>query len=156
MEPHEPAEPHEPQGFQIDILRRAVDIYLALAYPTSPPPYAVRRRLVWPDGVDAPTLLSQPPFEHAGKSGRWGASIYSLRLGNKHYPHMKVHVQPWLNPAGFLLAVNTHDQALGLDPEAADLPAVRALQAENQRFKEMIEQAWDGAGIPTFLRLPRP
>jgi hypothetical protein len=155
MEPRGPNEPHDLRGLRIEILRRAVDIYLALAYPTSPPPDAVRRRLDWPEGVDAPTLLSGSPFERAGKSGQRGASIYALRLGNMHYPHMKVQVQPWPNPDGYLLSVNTHDQVLGLEPEAADLPAFRALQAENQRLKEAIEQAWDAAGLPTFLRYLR-
>ena len=35
------------------------------------------------------------------------------------------------------------------------MPAFRALQAENQRLKEAIEQAWDEAGLPTFLRYLR-
>jgi hypothetical protein len=155
MEPGGPSEPHELRGLRIDILRRAVDIYLALAYPTSPPPDAVRRRLVWPEGADAPTLLSQPPFERANKSSQRGTSIYALRLGNMHYPHMKVQVQPWPNAAGFLLSVNTHDQVMGLEPSADDLPAFRALQKENQDLKESIEQAWDAAGLPTFLRYLR-
>jgi len=155
MEPRGPSEPHELQGLRIEILRRAVDIYLALAYPASPPSDAARRRLVWSEGDDMPTLLSRPPFERASQSGQRGASIYALRLGNMHYPHMKVQVQPWPNVAGFLLSVNTHDQVLGLEPEAADLPAFRALQAENQRLKETIEQAWDLEGLPTFLRYLR-
>ena len=33
--------------------------------------------------------------------------------------------------------------------------AFRELQAENQRLKEAIEQAWDNAGLPTFLRYLR-
>ena len=154
MVPRGPSDPHEHGGRPVDILRRAVEIYLALAYPTSPPPDVVRR-LDWPEGVDAPTLLSQAPFERAGQSGRRGASIYSLRLGNRCYPHMKVQVQPWPNAAGFLLSVNTHDQVLRIEPEAADPPAFRALQAENQRLKEAIEQAWDAEGLPTFLRYLR-
>ena len=31
----------------------------------------------------------------------------------------------------------------------------RDLQAENQRLKEAIEEAWDDAGLPTFLRYLR-
>ena len=54
-----------------------------------------------------------------------------------------------------MLSVNTHDQVLALDPNAADCPAFRDLQAENQRLKEAIEQAWDEAGLPTFLRYLR-
>ncbi len=68
---------------------------------------------------------------------------------------MKLQVQPWPNAAGFLLSVNTHDQILALDPNAADAPAFRELQAENQRIKEAIETAWDREGLPTFLRYLR-
>jgi len=38
---------------------------------------------------------------------------------------------------------------------AADAQAFRELQAENQRLKEAVEQAWDDAGLPTFLRYLR-
>ena len=68
---------------------------------------------------------------------------------------MKLQVQPWPNAAGFLLSVNTHDQVLALDPNAPDLEAFRHLQAENQRLKEVIEHAWDEAGLPTVLRYLR-
>jgi cell division protein FtsB len=54
-----------------------------------------------------------------------------------------------------MLSVNTHDQVAGLDVGAADAQAFRELQAENQRLKEAIEQAWDDAGLPTFLRYLR-
>jgi hypothetical protein len=33
--------------------------------------------------------------------------------------------------------------------------AFRELQAENQRLKESIEEAWDDARLPTFLRYLR-
>jgi hypothetical protein len=68
---------------------------------------------------------------------------------------MKLQIQPWPNQAGFMLSVNTHDQVLAMDPNTSDLPAFRLLQAENQRLKEAIEQAWDDAGLPTFLRYLR-
>jgi hypothetical protein len=68
---------------------------------------------------------------------------------------MKLQIQPWSNGAGFMLSVNTHDQVAGLDVGAADAQAFRELQAENQRLKEAIEEAWDDAGLPTFLRYLR-
>jgi hypothetical protein len=155
MDPREPAEPHDLRDLRVDALRQAADVYMALAYPGAEPPEVVRRRLVWDDGLDAETLLGRPPFEKAGKSKTSGAPIYALRLGNLKYPHMKLQVQPWPNDAGFMLSVNTHDQVLALDPNTSDLPAFRAIQAENQRLKEEIEQAWDDAGLPTFLRYLR-
>jgi hypothetical protein len=151
MEPHRPADFHDLGRLRIDVLRRAVDVYLELAYAKGPMPDVVRRRLEWP-GQDAPALLAAAPFERAGKAaGAGGSPIFALRLGNACYPHMKLQIQPWPNADGFLLSVNTHDQVLGLDPSAADAPAFRELQAENQRLKELIEQAWDQAGLPTFL-----
>lgn len=134
-------------------LRRAVGIYLARAYPSGDPPESVRRRLDWPEGADVATLLPKPPFERASKPG--SPPIYALRLGNVRYPHMKLQVQPWPCAAGYIISVNTHDQVLGLDPNAADADAFRALQAENARIKEAIEGAWDAAGLPTFLRYLR-
>ena len=65
---------------------------------------------------------------------------------------MKMQIQPWDAKDGFLLSVNTHDHALALDPNAPDAAAFMALQAENQRLKVEIEQAWDEADLPTFPR----
>ena len=142
---------------RIDVLRRAVEVYLGIAYPSGTPTEAVRRRLEWPaDATDASALLTRPPFERVGNAGgAGGAPIFALRLGNTRYPHMKLQIQPWPNDSGFMLSVNTHDQVLGLDPSAADIPAFRDLQCENQRLKEVIEQSWDNAGLPTFLRYLR-
>jgi hypothetical protein len=155
MEPREPAQPPDLGDLRIDLLRRAVDVYLPIAYPSGELPEVVRRRLEWDPGADARTLFSGPPFERANRAGAGKSPVYALRLGNARYAHMKLQVQPWPNAAGFILSVNTHDQVLALDPNAADVAAFRALQAENQRLKEAIESAWDAAGLPTFLRYLR-
>lgn len=139
------------QGLSLDQLRRAVEIYLEIAYPHTEPPLAVRRRLEWPPNLSASELLTKPPFERVGKPPL-EKLIYALRLGNTRYPHMKMQIQPWDARHGFLLSVNTHDHALALDPSAPDAAAFMALQAENQRLKVEIEQAWDEAGLPTFPR----
>lgn len=154
MVSHGADEPNILQGLSLDLLRRAVAIYLGIAYPGSEPPPSVRRRLDWPVGLDAAGLLSRPPFERVGKPSA-EKPIHALRLGNARYPHMKLQVQPWDGKGGFLLSVNTHDHALALDPAAPDAEAFMALQAENQRLKVEIEQAWDEAGLPTFPRYLR-
>jgi hypothetical protein len=148
MEPR--AQPNSPDlgTFRVEHLRQAVDIYLRLAYPSTELPEAVRKRLEWPADVDASTLICRPPFEKPNRT-----LVYALRLGNARYPHMKLQIQPWPNPAGYMLSVNTHDQVLALDPESSE--AFRALQAENQALKEAIELAWDQSGQPTFLRYLR-
>jgi hypothetical protein len=140
---------------RLDTLRHAVEIYLKLAYPSGAIPDVVRSRLIWPEGLTAAELLTKAPFERAGKVPGRQMPIYALRLGNFRYPHMKLQIQPWPNPAGFLLSVNTHDQVAALDIGAADAQAFRNLQAENQHLKESIEQAWDDACLPTFLHYLR-
>jgi hypothetical protein len=140
---------------QIARLRQAVDIYLSFAYPSCPVPPAVLRRLEWSAGLDASELLTHSPFERASRSAEHHAPVYALRLGNLRYPHMKLQIQPWTHADGFLLSVNTHDQVLGLDPNAPDAQLFRELQAENQQIKELIEQAWEDAGLPTFHRYLR-
>ena len=69
---------------------------------------------------------------------------------------MKLQIQPWENEAGFILSVNTHDQVAGLDVGAADATDFsRATGGEPAASKEAIEQAWDDAGLPGFLRYLR-
>jgi hypothetical protein len=155
MEPTLAAEPDGMRGLRLDLLRRATEIYINLAYPTNVIPEAVQRRLMWREDCTADLLLSGPPFERVSKTLGRSAPIYALRLGNHRYPHMKLQIQTWLNAAGFMLSVNTHDQVTGIDSSAVDAQAFRDLQAENQRLKEAIEQAWDDAGLPTFLRYLR-
>lgn len=139
----------------LGVLRRAVKIYLDQAYAGTEPPDPVRRRLDWPAGRSAGEILPAAPFELANRPEPGIPPIYALRLGNAHYPHMKIQIQPWPNDCGYLLSVNTHDQVLSLDPTSRDAAAFRALQSENQRLKESIEKAWDESGIPTFLRYLR-
>ncbi len=151
MAPPGPDESSALQALPLDLLRQAVEIYLAVAYPHGEPPPAVRRRLDWTPGLHAGELLARPPFERVGKTPNQKL-IYALRLGNARYPHMKMQIQPWDAKHGFLLSVNTHDHALALDPNAPDAEAFMALQAENHRLKLAIENAWDDAGLPTFPR----
>jgi hypothetical protein len=143
------------RGLRVDLLRRAVEIYLSQAYPTGERPPAVERRLVWKDCTTVDEMLCTPPFERAGKVSGRNTPIYALRLGNSKYPHMKLQIQPWPSEAGFLLSVNTHDQLGGLDQPGVNLESFRELQAENQRVKEAIEQLWDESGLPTFHRYLR-
>ena len=143
----------ENQAFGVDDLRRAVAIYLSVAYAGNDPPEAVKRRLAWAEGLQVCDVVAKPPFEKAGKDRN--DLVHALRLGNHRYPHMKLQVQPWPTSSGIMLSVNTHDQVLSLTPTADDADAFRSLQAENARIKEAIEQQWNAAGLPTFLRYLR-
>jgi len=155
MDPITAAGPDDLRGLRLDLLRQAAGLYVDIAYPSGAIPEVVRRRLDWREDGPADEILARPPFERAGKAPGQQAPIYALRLGNHRYPHMKLQIQPWPNEAGFMLSVNTHDQVAGVNLSEVDAHAFRDLQAENQRLKERIEQAWDEAGLPTFHRYLR-
>jgi hypothetical protein len=144
----------ELRGLSIENLRRAAAIYLEVAYPENAVPPTVRRRVEWPDNLEVAQILTGSQFERAFLPGS-KSPIFALRLGNHRYPHMKLQVQPWPTSVGYMLSVNTHDQVAGLDPRSPDLDQFLALQRANQAMKEQIESAWDGAGLPTFLRYLR-
>jgi hypothetical protein len=149
-----PADPLESRELTVDDLRRAVGTYLSIAYPNGSIPDRVAERLRWREGIGLRDLLAEPAFEKAGASES-GTPIHALRLGNARYPHMKLQIQPWPNSLGYMLSVNTHDQLSGLPLKAPDAQQFEALQRENQRIKEAVEDAWDRQGLPTFLRYLR-
>jgi len=154
MPPPSAEDPNLFAGLRLDTIRRAIAIYLDIAYPGVELPPAVRRRLDWPPDLDMSRLIRTPPFERVGRTPD-DQPIYGLRLGNVRYPHMKLQLQPWDAKDGFLLSVNTHDHALALDPNGPDAAAFRQLQAENHRLKLAIEQVWDENELPTFPRYLR-
>ncbi len=132
------------------LLHRAVEVYLAIAYPGGQWSPAVARRLQW-RGTEAPIRLDQPPFEPVLSSNPEQGPCFALRLGNLCYPHMKLEIQSWANDAGFLISVNTHDQVTPPpNPETPEAIAFRELQAENLRMKREIEAAWEHEQLPTF------
>lgn len=140
---------------RLDLVRQAAEIYLVHAYPATERPESVERRMDWSPDESAADLLPKPPFERAGRVPGTQTPIYALRLGNIHYPHMKLQIQPWPNAAGMMLSVNTHDQVAGMDLSVSDNRAFKELQSQNQQIKEIIEQAWEVAGLPTFLQYLR-
>ena len=153
MEPQQPADPETFPQLRIDVLRRAVAVYLGLAYDGCTPSEAVRRRLEWPAEADTATLLTRPPFERVSKAEPGAQGIYALRLGNAHYPHMKLQIQPWPNAAGFLLSVNTHDQVLALDPERGRrLGVPRSSRPRTSVSRKRSSRRGIREGLPTFLR----
>ena len=135
MEPTLAGGPGDLDGLRLDLLRRAAEIYLELAYPAGAVPDAVQRRLSWRDGCPADELLSRPPFERTGKTPGCPTPVSALRLGNHRYPHMKLQIQPGPTMRASCLSVNTHDQVTGISLGSVDAQAFRDLQDENQRLK---------------------
>ena len=85
-------------------------------------------------------------------SGRGGFRRYAIRLGNSHYPFMKLVVQEYLVNGEFFFSVDTHDN-LGIGAENPDYKEWKQLKRKNRELKIAIEAAWELAGVPTHADL---
>jgi hypothetical protein len=136
----------------IEEVWRAIEIYLSLAYAGVNSSPAMKARL--------DTLRSMPAggFYDCKSLERDSATEprkYSLRLGNRFYPHMKLVIEPTPGGAGSMYRADTHDKHIRPAADSPELPSFLKLMEENQKLSESIEIAWENAGLCTFKRYLR-
>jgi hypothetical protein len=118
---------------------RAVDAYLAVAYEGAPPA-AVAERLSVLRAAAAAAFYECDAFERCGQG-------YALRLGNRHYPHMKLVLEP--APGGrFVFRADTHDRHF-LHMVNASSAGFAELLERNAGIARAIEAAWSACGVFT-------
>ena len=128
------------------LVRRAVRVYLDLAWPGTEEP---RPRITLADLEEAstlPELFSR--FERPRTSEGSALQRYTLRLGNRRYPFMKFVVQEYLVDEEYFFSVDTHDD-LDVRPDNPDYDAWLELKKQNLELKRRIEAAWAREGLPT-------
>jgi hypothetical protein len=151
------------------VVWRAIAAYLAFAYdgpaaagglPTGTPS-AVRARLDSLRRTDTSDFYNSSVFERdttttgaagstAAAAGSSGPARYALRLGNKHYPHMKLVIERAPAGQGHLFRADTHDAHVRPAPGTRDYHIFCQLMEKNRETAEKIEADWEAAGIPTF------
>src|SRR5712671_3773297 len=91
----------------ISEVRAAIDLYLEHAFGGAEPPHAVAAIVRELRQADEADFLALPAWERdcAQPSCR-----YSLRLGNRFYPHMKLVLERRPDGLGYVLRVDGHDQ----------------------------------------------
>jgi hypothetical protein len=124
----------------------AVRVYLDTAYQ-DPPPAAVlarvnRLRHLAPDEFYQSSLFET---DHHRPPTR-----YSLRLGNRFYPHMKLTIDRRPDQGGYLFRADTHDRHCCPPPASPEYRSFCALMEQNQKLAEAVERAWAEHGLPTF------
>lgn len=130
------------------LLARAIQRYLSLAYPDGRLPdnrsqfSSFTPEMPLEEMLSASGVVESPPVEGHGIHG------YSLRVGNAWFPHMKVIIQPYARPPGFVFSVETHDH-FKLADNHPEQEAMRALKARNQALAREVERAWESDGLPT-------
>lgn len=125
---------------------RAVESYVRLAYDGGELPVAVRSQLAVLASWKGPFFRSPAIAADREDPPR----RYSIRLGNRNYPHMKLAME--LSPDGsvYLFKADTHDGHCLPPPEHPEHGAFRAVMEDNQRIAQDIEAAWADQGLPTF------
>ena len=132
-------------------LWRAIDVYLALAYQGSAPSTVVNSRVEALRGAgsgffDSPTVERDAP-ESPGR--------FSLRLGNRFYPHMKLVIESTPDKTGHMFRADTHDKHIRPAPDSKEYALFCELMENNQKLAEAIESEWDKQGLPTFKQYLR-
>jgi hypothetical protein len=155
-------------GLTDELFFRAVELYLAQAYPAGVPPRV--QRLLEAARPGGKLRLGEPAFEivremppgyatdlppdpaaQLGPPEDGGHRFrFSLRVGRVGFPHLKLCVEPAPDGNGALFTVDTHDRLLIRPPGDPEYDAVQNLIRENNDFKARVERLWETGGVPTF------
>jgi two-component system phosphate regulon response regulator PhoB len=130
-----------------ELLQRAIAIYQDLAYGPGRP----RRAIDAPSNACGESLLAVFQRETQESFGN-SCQRYTLRLGNRNYPFMKLLLQEHLLPGEFFFAVDTHDQ-LEIKPDYPDYEQWMAVRRFNRELKRQIELGFAQGGLETASTL---
>ena len=103
-----------------------------------------------PTGADAVLAMFQK--EQSETIPGYPCHRYSLRLGNRNYPFMKLLLQEHLVAGEYFFAVDTHDQ-MEIKPDYPDYEQWMAVRRFNRELKRQIEQGFAQAGLDTAARM---
>ena len=126
----------------------AIDVYLQYAYEKSVPPKPVQNRLdLLRAAGENGQFLQSPVFE---RDSQPIPKKFSLRLGNRFYPHMKLIIEQRPDSRGYLFRADTHDRHACPPPTSREHAPFCELMKINQNLAQIIEAAWGEGGLPTF------
>lgn len=134
------------EGIEVPTMERAVRTYLELAWEDradSKMPAIDFAAAKTPEDV----LATWTEDRRAGRMRR-----YTLRLGNRRYPFMKLVFQELLIRGRFFFAVDTHDE-MDLKDSFPDYEQWLEVKRFNARLKESVETAWKDRDVPTFAAI---
>jgi hypothetical protein len=117
-----------------------------------PPPFPVQDRLEMLHRQPKETFYDSPALE---RDLHVPPTRYSLRLGNRVYPHMKLSVESNLDDTECFFKADTHDRHCCPSPKSPEYQSYLAMTAMNEALSKTIESAWAAVGIPTFREFLR-
>ena len=132
-----------------DMVQRAIKAYQDLAYGNGGRP---RRGVELPAAGGSEALLAMFQKEQVETIPGHPCVRYSLRLGNRNYPFMKLLLQEHIVAGEFYFGVDTHDE-MDIKPEFPDFEAWQQLLRFNRDLKRRIEERFAELGLPTASAL---
>ena len=135
-------------------LRQAIELYLALAYGPDVPA-AAAERLPPIEFEPAAWLMSDQVERTPAGAALAEVRSFALRLGNRHYPHMKLRLARLPGGRGFVFDADAHDAMLAAPAGRPASQALAELKARNAALASAIDSAWDSRGLPTTKGLLR-
>jgi CheY-like chemotaxis protein len=136
------------EALTADLVQQAVDIYQDIAYGTHRP-----RRVVEPlAAASVEQLLQLFQKEKVEPVAGHACCRYTMRLGNRNYPFMKLLLQEHLIAGEFYFGVDTHDQ-MEIAPTFPDYEQWTTVRRFNGELKRRIEDAFAAAGLDTARTL---
>jgi CheY-like chemotaxis protein len=128
-----------------EMVQKAIAIYQDLAYGAGGRP---RRAIEPPAGGGVDSVLAMFQKELVEPVPGFPCHRYSLRLGNRNYPFMKLMLQEHLVLGEFFFAVDTHDQ-MEIKPDYPDYEQWMAVQRFYRDITQKIEAHFQSAGLDT-------
>jgi hypothetical protein len=127
------------------VVDKAVEAYLKQAYEGEPP--AMVRSALATLHAWRGRYYTCPVFT---KDANTPPDRYSMRLGNRYYPHMKLVIQRASDGKSFLFRADSHDRHICPPEGSPEHAEFSQLMARNQLIAQAIESAWADEGLPTF------
>lgn len=133
----------------IEVVSKAVGIYVNLAYGGGNRPRRMPDLSLPPDAgpEDVLDLFQKEEVDEEGRRVR-----YTMRLGNRNYPFMKLVLQEHLVAGEFYFAVDTHDD-MDVKPDYPDYEQWMVVRRFNRKLKQEIEAQFAAEGLPTAATL---
>ena len=128
-------------------VQRAVAIFLDLAYGSAQTPRRLPDLSLLPDATPE-RVLDLFHRETCEAVPGHPCARFSMRLGNRNYPFMKLMLQEHLVAGEFFFAVDTHDE-MEIRPDFPDYEAWMSVRRFNLGLKREIERQFATEGLDT-------
>lgn len=126
------------------MIQHALEIYFHHAYGGDP-----KRIKGLDDAASDDVFAGFCDESRPAEAGHPRLERFTLRLGNRLYPYMKLVLQEHVIAGQFCFGVDTHDQ-MEIRPDLPDYEAFMRLRRHNFELKRRIEEALSEAGLPTM------